>query len=447
MILTSNLDEMIPITCNTEDRVLFGNVRAAVKLDLPWLGLTPAHDGTAVIVGGGPSMKGLLPMIAGHQKAGHKVFALNGVVPLLDAADVTPDFFVMLDARPENVAFVRPDRRTHYLIASQCDPGVFEALEGHDVTVWHPRYEGIEDHIGPGRYALIGGGCTVGLQAMCVAYAMGYRMIHLYGFDSSYSRGGEGHAYPQPANAADEREVFYIGHQEYVAAPWMARQAMEFQTLAGKLAEDDTIIHVHGTGLLPAVAKAMTAEPMAEDEKYRRMWEHDAYRNVSPGEGFAEAFVAHVKPRRDQLVIDFGCGTGRGGKRIHELVGCDVILTDLADNARDADVTLPFVVSDLTKGVSVSGDLGYCTDVMEHIPPGDVPAVIDNIMAAVPECFFKIALFHDNFGAVIGQTLHLSVFPVEWWSDRFAAYDIVHASEDRDTPLPYATFHIKRKAH
>ena len=447
MILTSNLDEMIPITCNTEDRVLFGNVRAAVKLDLPWMGLTPPHDGTAVIVGGGPSMKGLLPMIAGHKNAGHKVFALNGVVPTLKGAGVTPDFFVLLDARRENLAFVQPDKQTHYLIASQCDPVVFETLNGYDVTVWHPRYEGIEDHIGPGKYALIGGGCTVGLQAMCLAYAMGYRMIHLYGFDSSYSRAGEGHAYPQAANDGDERETFRVGNQEFVAAPWMARQAMEFQTLANKLAEDDTIIHVHGHGLLPAVAKAMAEPPeMTEDEKYRAMWEHDAYRNVSPGEGFAETFVEVCKPRKDQLVIDFGCGTGRGGTRIHELVGCDVILTDLADNCRDADVTLPFVVSDLSKPMSLSGDIGYCTDVMEHIPPDDVQAVIDNIMACVPQAFFKIAMFHDQMGALIGQALHLSVFPLEWWAEKFAAYEIAHASEDRDTPLPYATFHIKRKA-
>jgi uncharacterized Rossmann fold enzyme len=33
---------------------------------------------------------------------------------------------------------------------------------------------------------LIGGGSTVGMNAMVLAFAAGFRKIHLYGFDSSY---------------------------------------------------------------------------------------------------------------------------------------------------------------------------------------------------------------------------------------------------------------------
>ena len=258
MIIPSNLDEMIPIVCNTEDYEVHGNIRSAVTRDLPWLQLADAHDGVAVIVGGGPSMKPLLPMIAGHKAAGHKIFAVNGTTPTLAAGNVTPDYFVLLDARAHNQGFIHPDKATKYLIASQCSTGIFEALEGHDIILWHPAYPEIQDFIGDRECALIGGGTTVGLQAMSIAFCMGYRSIHLYGFDSSYSMAGEGHAYAQDANSDDDRQDCWIGGKKYVAAPWMARQAMEFQTAAQQLADADTVIQVHGTGLLPAIAKQMS---------------------------------------------------------------------------------------------------------------------------------------------------------------------------------------------
>jgi hypothetical protein len=82
---------------------------------------------------------------------------------------------------------------------------------------------------------------------------------------------GEGHAYPQAANAEDPRESYWVGGKEYIAAPWMARQAMEFQTAAQQLAEEDTIIQVHGHGLLPAIAKAMSEPPAGLCRKSRNI--------------------------------------------------------------------------------------------------------------------------------------------------------------------------------
>ena len=397
MIVPSNLDDTIPIVCNTEDYEIFGNITAAVARDLPWLQLSEPHDGVAVIVGGGPSMKPLLPMIAGHKAAGHKVFAVNGTIPTLASVDVTPDYFVLLDARAHNQGFIHPNKATKYLIASQCSDGVFEALDGHDVTLWHPAYPGIQEYIGERVCALIGGGTTVGLQAMSIAFCMGYRSIHLYGFDSSYSN-GEGHAYAQDANAEDPREGYWVGGKEYIAAPWMARQAMEFQTAAEQLAEEDTIIHVHGHGLLPAIAKAMSEPPapMTEVGKYEAMWKTPLYREVAPGESFAEHFVQIADPKLTDVIVDFGCGTGRGGQKIADLTGCEVQLVDFAENCRDEGNNLPFTLADLTKPIGVSGNIGYCTDVMEHIPPEDVSDVIRNIMDCVDSCYFKIALFDDS---------------------------------------------------
>jgi hypothetical protein len=389
-------------------------------------------------------MKPLLPMIAGHKAAGHKVFAVNGTIPTLASVDVTPDYFVLLDARAHNQGFVHPNKNTKYLIASQCSDGVFDSLNGHDVTVWHPAYPGIQEYIGDRVCALIGGGTTVGLQAMSIAFCMGYRSIHLYGFDSSYSN-GEGHAYIQAANAEDPREGYWVGGKEYIAAPWMARQAMEFQTAAQQLAEEDTIIQVHGHGLLPAIAKAMSepSAPMTEVGKYEAMWKTPLYREVAPGESFASHFVQIADPQLSDVIVDFGCGTGRGGQKVADLTGCEVQLVDFADNCRDEGNNLPFTVADLTKPIGVSGNIGYCTDVMEHIPPEDVSDVIRNIMDCVDSCYFKIALFDDSMGKLIGHPLHLSVFPSEWWQSKFSEYDIKYQHTDKGEACPYATLYVQ----
>lgn len=257
MIVLSNLDEMIPVKCNTEDQAVFSNMDAATKLDLPWLCVSEPHEGVAVVIGGGPSMRSLLPLVAAQKAAGHKLFAVNGTVPTLNAAGIEPDYFVMLDAREENAKFIQADCQAHNLIASQCHPVVFAALEGKEITLWHPNYQGVERYVKDRECALIGGGTTVGLQTVSIAYAMGFREIHLYGFDSSFSETGLGHAYPQPQNEGDERHPFVVNFKVFHAAPWMARQAMEFQTCAKQLSEGGANIYVHGDGLLPEIAKEM----------------------------------------------------------------------------------------------------------------------------------------------------------------------------------------------
>lgn len=257
MILTDNLDDTIPIVCNMPDAIIRAHVEASCERNMPWLELAEAHDRVAIVVGGGPSMRSLLPMIAAMQKAGGEVFVTNGASTALAAAGVVADHHVLLDARAANVVFVAGPKARHYLIASQCHPDLFRAIEGHPATLWHPAYPEIDEWIGHREAVLIGGGTTVGLQAMSIAYALGHRKIHLFGFDSSYSAAGEGHAYPQPLNADDDRQEYCVGDQKFIAAPWMARQAMEFQTASRQLCDGDAELYVHGTGLLPAIAARM----------------------------------------------------------------------------------------------------------------------------------------------------------------------------------------------
>lgn len=436
----------IQILCNTNDETLFANIGENSRKHRSWIKMLEAHDGHAVIVGGGPSLQEHLPTIKKRKDLGQTIFALNGAAKFLNENGIIPEYQVILDARPDNIALIGSAKK--YLIASQCDPAIFKALG--DPFVWHPAIEDIEEHL-PAHdddYALIGGGTTVGLSAMCLAYTLGYRKLHLFGYDSSH-RATLGHAYKQPINATEPLCKVTLGGKTFTASLTMARQAELFPEVCNNLIDLGCIVTVDSDGLIMEVMHQMrlASQPLTEEEKYRKMWEFDSYRTMSPGEGFAEEFVKVVKPHFLDIIADFGCGTGRGGLAINRLTNCDVIFVDFADNCLDLRGQFPFVYADLTQPMSmkVSADIGYCTDVMEHIEPEKVPDAIRNIMDCVDKCFFKIAMFHDNMGSLIGHPLHLSVFPVEWWEEQFAGYDVLYRNHDGDTPFPYATFYVKAK--
>ena len=417
----------IEILCNTDDGQLFSNIAANSSASHKWVKETPAHDGHAVIVGGGPSLVEFLPTIRKRHSLGQKIFALNGAARFLNAHGIVPDYQVILDARPENITLLANAKE--YLFASQCHPSLFEHLEDlPDVSVWHPAIEGIEGHLPQyeGEYALIGGGLTVGLSTMCLAYTMGFRKLHLFGYDSSH-RQTLGHAYKQPMNNNDVLCKVTLDGETFTSSLAMARQAELFPAVCNNLLDRECIITLDADGLIMAVYRNMRANPAPKTEvdKYKAMWNFPEYRIVSPGELAAQEAIKVANIDKNTIVIDFGCGTGRGGQQIHNLTDAKVFLVDFADNAVSASIRLPFFVADLTRPMMLKGDVGYCTDVMEHIPTHQVDDVIKNIMDCVGSAYFQISLMPDAMGELIGAPLHLSVYPHDWWVKKFSAYEIV----------------------
>lgn len=435
----------IEILCNTADEELFANIATNARAHGRWAKSLPAHDGHAIIVGGGPSVRDQLGKIKARFRHGQRLFALNGAAGFLNQYGLVPDYQVMVDARPENVDLIGDAEQ--YLIASQCHPLVFHGLPR--VTLWHPAVEGIDAHLPEhsDEFALVGGGTTVGLSAMCLAYTLGYRHLHLYGFDSSH-RLKAGHAYAQAMNAHDHLVKVTVGDRTYTASLAMARQAELFPQVANNLIGLGCEITVEGDGLIQEVIKQMAANadlPLAEDEKYRRIWAFPAYREFSPGEREAAKFINIAEIGYDNLVLDFGCGSGKGGARIKALTDCLVHMIDFASNCVDEGNDLPFSVADLSQPMGFVGDVGYCTDVLEHIPPEQVDDVIVNIMACVERAYFKIALFDDNMGGLIGHPLHLSVFPPEWWDVKFSQYEILYRHHDARADFPYLTLYVSKR--
>jgi len=157
---------------------------------------------------------------------------------------------------------------------------------------------------------------------------------------------------------------------------------------------------------------------MDEREKYERMHKVPDY-SPGPGAAHAGAFMACYL-KGGETVIDFGCGTGDAALLMYEK-GHDVYLVDIASNClRDSvrrEIGSRFFVSALHELPEdlPARDWGFCSDVMEHLPPEWVAPSLAAMRSKVRNCFFAISGHPDAWGRHIGEVLHLSVHPRPWW--------------------------------
>lgn len=256
--------ELKAISNTAIDKTL-DNVKKACRRNLPWFAPADEHDGHVAILGGGPSLVDKIDEIRWRQSVGQHVWVLNNAHKALK--DVKYDAQVLLDARPETAGFVC--EASQYLVASQCDPSVFSRLWDKDVTLWHTNStwtaEFLKDEKERAAY-LVGGGTTVGMNALALAFLLGYRQIHLYGFDSSY-RDGTHHAYPQSLNDGEHVSEAVYGDKTYQCANWMVGQARDFQEVVPGYMDDGLVVTVHGTGLLPDIGLSMLGMRSAAQQR------------------------------------------------------------------------------------------------------------------------------------------------------------------------------------
>lgn len=244
-------------------------VRNMKRRGIDWF--MPAKDSyrqqnPMLIIGGGPSLASQLPHLRMRmwQRSGD-IFATNGSHDYLIAHGIKPQHHVVLDSRKGNDVFVQhPDAGVRYWISATCHPAVFAALRRNAVTLWFPDMDGmlgVVRDVKDKPVVLVGGGATVGLKALCLGYLMGYRRFEMFGVDSCYAD-GQNHAYPQPLNDGEKTIDVRVGERTFTCAPWMAKQAYEFQYWVRKLVGLGCDMTVHGDGLLAHIMTQWKNEAM-----------------------------------------------------------------------------------------------------------------------------------------------------------------------------------------
>jgi len=169
-----------------------------------------------------------------------------------------------------------------------------------------------------------------------------------------------------------------------------------------------------------------------EKAKYEKLWKKfPQYRKVSPGENISKYFLERVNPPKGSRIIDFGCGTGRGGLALHE-AGMEVLMSDFVGGCLDkkvrkamrkSDGKFSFIEHDLNSRFPEYSVYGYCADVLEHVPENQTDVVIQNILEVCRSCFFMIHTQEDRCGKLIDETLHVNQQDYAYWVKKFADND------------------------
>lgn len=203
------------------------------------------------LVGGGPSLKETIKDLAKYKY----IMACGSVHDYLIENDVLPKWCALIDPDPLIINYLQEaNKLITYLVASQCDPKVFEHLKYKSVYLWHAYGEKYKPEVyGEGKI-LVGGGCTIGTRAIMLALGMGFSDLHLYGFDTCLDEKYNHHAYEfssEEETIGDIKEITLgvVNGKKYKVAGYMLGQLIDFQAIL-KSNANKLNITIHGDGLL-----------------------------------------------------------------------------------------------------------------------------------------------------------------------------------------------------
>jgi hypothetical protein len=227
------------------------------------------HNLEAVLVGSAPSIFNQVSTLKKKRRNPNCVmFGIKGGHDFLLKNKIQPDFGLAVDPLPKIVKenFLRDAKNCTYFIASQCDKSLFDGLleREKNVVIWHllthqllawskEPDSPIKDHY------MIPGGSTSGLRGICLAFGMGFRKFHLFGFDSCLQgdlRKVNGEMAKNTEEKPNEVIDLHAGGKDFRADKAMAAQAQEFQQLLDNLSNTDTVkVKAYGEGLIQTLCK------------------------------------------------------------------------------------------------------------------------------------------------------------------------------------------------
>lgn len=227
------------------------NVISALARGLPEF--SPAlfrHDGAMVLVGSGPSLPDHLEEIRQEQLRGRTIVAIKGAHDWLMEHGIVPDVWVCVDPRDRRNGVQRKNDQTVYMLASRCDPVMFDHLKDCKVLLWHSWSddENLAELAGRIR---VGGGTTSGLRAVNLGYLLGFSRFVLYGFDSCLAADGKTKRFT--GEEAPEKAILpmIVGGRSFLCNGAMAMQASEFQEIYKVI--PGVTFDVKGDGLIACI--------------------------------------------------------------------------------------------------------------------------------------------------------------------------------------------------
>jgi len=223
------------------------------------------NDEEVAIVSAGPSLKKNLEHIRQLQNRNVRIVCVKHSHNTLLENNIQPWGCTILDPRPFNEksthGFVRkellaePHPRVIYFVATMSNPDVVTHLldKKAKVVAWDAYCNAIEGWDAFKDKLLITGGTCAGMRSIGLLHTLGFRTMHLYGFDSCI----EGEPENKDELAEDGRKKWLkvsVGEENkpYWTTGELLAQAQDFEKLMQR-EEVDLDIHVHGDGLVKAL--------------------------------------------------------------------------------------------------------------------------------------------------------------------------------------------------
>lgn len=261
---------------NTTDEQILANVTSAIRRGHPQIRTHQPNPLRVCLVGSGPSLASTEDELRQLVWEGATLVTLNGAYHWCLEHGLKPQTQIVMDARPSNARFVNPPvPHCHYVLASQCAPELWDAVEGRpNVWIFHPvtKHESpvsaaLDTYYG-GQWIGIAGGTTVATRALTLLRITGHLRFDLFGIDCCWL-GDQHHALPQPENDGDAKSkgIIRVGvrgsdeTREFHASGWQLKQAEDFCTILranGKFFQID----VHGDGLLAHILRVCATAPL-----------------------------------------------------------------------------------------------------------------------------------------------------------------------------------------
>jgi len=143
----------------------------------------------AIVLGGGPSADMQVEHLETLLGDGAALICIERMLPWCLSHGFVPEYVVVMDASDDVTDGLHTlPTTTRYLVATQCQPAVFDKLTGLDVAIYNTPQRGINmaDLWHKHNHEVvtqINGGGSVVLCAMSLAMALGARQLHIFGFD------------------------------------------------------------------------------------------------------------------------------------------------------------------------------------------------------------------------------------------------------------------------
>ena len=413
----------------------------SLRRDVP--NLTPREytPKIMVYVGGGPTLKHFLGDIkAKCDDDRYEVVTSNKTASYLVSKGIRPDYHLIVDPTEKKVKDLDYDGDIPLVLGLQCHPALFDRAKAQGRKVQKflaasiTNADGRNDreaakeacHPADPMLLGIGGGSMCGTRMLYFAAARGHRRLEFYGVDGCVEMDDKAvncYAYFKPRGENILETTASNGRTFYTTIT-LARQGEELVQMLDILPGMD--VEFYGDSLMAnqlaiykdlrkGVGYRITPEYLAMQRTMHATTNYGTAGGVhAPRVFMAAAQLARKFGKCD--VLDYGCGPGVLFTAVRRCFPDVPAVTyreyDPAIEGKDAE--------------PAPADLVFCGDVLEHIEPECVDAVLHHLSDLTRHILIvSVSLVDAKKTLPDGRNAHISIHPANWWLSKLRRHFII----------------------